>query len=291
MALVSAGYHIIESLCGRRQNWRLKVKLVRMWNMASVATLDDPYALQISFVDEKGGRIEGTVQKHNMLKFSRLMVEGHVYKVSRFGIIQNGGKFRAAGHDYKIIFNSNTQVSPCKEASIPHPGFAFSKTFDIKKTKGSLDYLLDFMGMVTAVSGEIRLNKEERVTRLVLLDLVEDMTSRGDYPVRRVCCDNSILTEYTDCVEDETPLKLKFAPLFTKIQQEEGNKCVLSLSPQCKRLLTDSETTPSSVGHSSSAGVVRLVAVVLKRNVEESVDESWELNKRVRGKGVKIEGD
>ncbi|KAJ1430876.1 hypothetical protein SESBI_07467 [Sesbania bispinosa] len=39
---------------------------------------------------------------------------------------------------------------------------------DIKKTK-------DFMGIVTAVSEEIRLNKEERVTHLVLLDLVDDM--------------------------------------------------------------------------------------------------------------------
>ncbi|KAJ1426550.1 hypothetical protein SESBI_10294 [Sesbania bispinosa] len=32
-----------------------------------------------------------------------------------------------------------------------------------------------FMGIVTTVSEEIRLNKEERVTRLVLLDLVDDM--------------------------------------------------------------------------------------------------------------------
>ncbi|KAJ1411077.1 hypothetical protein SESBI_21434 [Sesbania bispinosa] len=175
MALVSTtGYHSIDSLCGRRQNWRLKVKLVRKWNMAAVATPDDPYALQILFVDEEGGRIEGTIQKHLMLKFSRCLVEGHVYKVMNFGIIRSEGKLRASRHDYKIIFNSNTQVSPCQDASIPFLGLSFSKTSDIKKTKGSCDYLLDFMGMVTAVSEEIRVTKE-RVTRLVLLDLVDDM--------------------------------------------------------------------------------------------------------------------
>ncbi|KAJ1391698.1 Nucleic acid-binding, OB-fold [Sesbania bispinosa] len=175
MALVSVGFHTIQSLCGRRQNWRLKVKLVRIWSMAAVATPDDPYAMQMLFVDEEGGRIEGTVQKHNMQKFNWCMVEGQVYKVSKFGIIRNGGKFRAVGHDYKIMFNCNTQVSPCPEASIPFLGLSFTKTSYIKKTKGSSDYLFNFMGMLTGVLEEIRLNKEERVTRLVLLDLVDDM--------------------------------------------------------------------------------------------------------------------
>ncbi|KAJ1436221.1 Nucleic acid-binding, OB-fold [Sesbania bispinosa] len=109
------------------------------------------------------------------------------------------------------------------------------------------------------------------------------------FQVRRVCCDSSIKTEYKDCVDDETPLKLKFAPLFTKMEQEEGNKCVLDLSPQCKSLPSNAETTPSSCGQSSSAG--QPSSSGSKRDVEELGDESWELNKRARGKGVKNEGD
>ncbi|KAJ1382236.1 hypothetical protein SESBI_44436 [Sesbania bispinosa] len=37
MAMISGLYHPIRTLCGRRENWRLKVKLVRMWNMTPVA--------------------------------------------------------------------------------------------------------------------------------------------------------------------------------------------------------------------------------------------------------------
>ncbi|KAJ1384444.1 Nucleic acid-binding, OB-fold, partial [Sesbania bispinosa] len=33
-----------------------------------------------------GGRIEGTVQKHNMQKFNRCMIEGQVYKVSKYNL-------------------------------------------------------------------------------------------------------------------------------------------------------------------------------------------------------------
>ncbi|KAJ1399820.1 Fgenesh protein [Sesbania bispinosa] len=62
MALVSCGYHSVNNIC----SWRLKVNLVRIWNMCVVATPDDPFATRMVFVDEEGGRIEATVQKHNV---------------------------------------------------------------------------------------------------------------------------------------------------------------------------------------------------------------------------------
>ncbi|KAJ1420441.1 hypothetical protein SESBI_14354 [Sesbania bispinosa] len=38
MALVPVGFHTINKVCGRRENWGLIVKLVRVWNMCSIAT-------------------------------------------------------------------------------------------------------------------------------------------------------------------------------------------------------------------------------------------------------------
>ncbi|KAJ1443896.1 hypothetical protein SESBI_00069 [Sesbania bispinosa] len=137
--------------------------------MSSVASPDDPFALQMLFVDEEGGRIEATVQKHIMHKFSNSIVEGQVYRITRFGILRNGG------HDFKIIFNSNTQVIACPDIDIPLLGLALTKTSNIKRTRGFSDYLLDFMGIVTAISEETKLNKEGRVTRLMSIDLVDEM--------------------------------------------------------------------------------------------------------------------
>ncbi|KAJ1408009.1 hypothetical protein SESBI_23863 [Sesbania bispinosa] len=53
MALVLEHFHSIQNLCGHRKNWRLRVKLVRVWNMSSVATTNQPYGTQMVFVDKE----------------------------------------------------------------------------------------------------------------------------------------------------------------------------------------------------------------------------------------------
>ncbi|KAJ1377590.1 hypothetical protein SESBI_48732, partial [Sesbania bispinosa] len=53
MAMVPSHFHSIKSVCGIRQNWRLRVKLVRVLNMSSVATPNDPFATQMVFIDEE----------------------------------------------------------------------------------------------------------------------------------------------------------------------------------------------------------------------------------------------
>ncbi|KAJ1412213.1 Nucleic acid-binding, OB-fold [Sesbania bispinosa] len=132
MALVSGVFHVISSLCGRRQNWRLRVKLVRVWNMCSLARPNDPYALQMVFIDEEGED------------------KGHHFE---------------AAHVH------------CHSVPIPLSGLSLLKTSDIKKTNDCSDFLLDFMGVLTAVSEEINMNKQDRETRLMLLDLVDEMGS------------------------------------------------------------------------------------------------------------------
>ncbi|KAJ1425376.1 hypothetical protein SESBI_11087 [Sesbania bispinosa] len=176
MAMVPAGFHTINSLCGRRQIWRLRVKVVRLWNMCVVATPNDPFAMQVLLVDEEGGRIEATIKKQNMKKFANLLVEGQVYKIIDFGITSNFGKFRAAGHDYKLTFNGSTRIIPFPNVAIPFHGLSLTKSSDILKTKGRSDYLVDFMGVLTATSDEMTLvSKDGRETRLLLLDLVDEM--------------------------------------------------------------------------------------------------------------------
>ncbi|KAJ1405824.1 hypothetical protein SESBI_25589 [Sesbania bispinosa] len=53
MDLVSVGFHKVAILCGRRENWRLQVKLIRLWKMSAVATPDGPFAMHMLFVDQE----------------------------------------------------------------------------------------------------------------------------------------------------------------------------------------------------------------------------------------------
>ncbi|KAJ1426976.1 Nucleic acid-binding, OB-fold [Sesbania bispinosa] len=110
-----------------------------------------------------------------MAKFSHSLIEGQIYKITNFGILRNNRKFRTAVHEFKLIFNATTRLIPCQNVSILSCGFALVKSDAIKKTNGRSEYLIDFMGIVTAVSEEINLSKEGRETRLMLIDLVDEM--------------------------------------------------------------------------------------------------------------------
>ncbi|KAJ1375657.1 Nucleic acid-binding, OB-fold [Sesbania bispinosa] len=150
--------------------------------MASLAKLNDPYALEMVFIDEEGGRIEATVPKNFMMKFSQAVAEREVYRLSNFGLTENSGKFRAAHHEFKIVFNGGTKMIPCPSVNISASGFSLLKTSDINKTiNGCSDFLFDFMGVLTAVSEEITMKKQGRETRLILLDLVDEMLASTFY--------------------------------------------------------------------------------------------------------------
>ncbi|KAJ1380259.1 hypothetical protein SESBI_46154 [Sesbania bispinosa] len=173
MAMVLGLYHSIKSLCGMRQNWRLRVKLVRVWNMTSVAKPNDPYARQMVFIDEEGGRIEATVPKQHMNKFAHALVEGQMYMITNFGLLKNSGKFRAAVHEFKVIFNATTVLSPCQHFSIPSSRFALMKTDEIKRTQGRSDYLFHGHGIRRFRGDEVKQGGE--ADHLMLIDLVDEM--------------------------------------------------------------------------------------------------------------------
>ncbi|KAJ1404934.1 hypothetical protein SESBI_26229 [Sesbania bispinosa] len=146
MAMTTGCFHTVNNLCGCRENWRMRLKVVRVWNMCTVAKPDDPFATQMVFIDGEGGRIEVTVPKQHMQKFAKSVVEGEIYMVTNFRLNRNSGRFRACGHDYRMVFHTGTKVLRYHNISIPVPGFCFLKTSEIKKTHGRSDYLLDFIG-------------------------------------------------------------------------------------------------------------------------------------------------
>ncbi|KAJ1415607.1 Nucleic acid-binding, OB-fold [Sesbania bispinosa] len=130
--------------------------------------------LMLYFLWIKGGRIEATVGKQFIRKFDSCVVEGEVYKVTDFAIIKNLGKFRATSHGFKLVFNATTKLLPTLVGSIPFHGLSFLKTSDIMKTKGHSDYLLDYMGILTAVSDEMTMtSRDGREARLMQLELGE----------------------------------------------------------------------------------------------------------------------
>ncbi|XP_057453440.1 uncharacterized protein LOC130745283 [Lotus japonicus] len=109
-----------------------------------------------------------------MSKFQREIVEGNVYKVTHFTVVDNDGGYRATQHEYKVIFNSKTKLQIDQCDMIPRHGLTLKDTSEVKITMGESDFLIDIIGLVTAVSEEQKYPKGGNVTRKIEMEITDD---------------------------------------------------------------------------------------------------------------------
>ncbi|KAJ1377804.1 hypothetical protein SESBI_48489, partial [Sesbania bispinosa] len=133
-----------------------------------------------------GGKIQASIRKPMMKKFKNAIVEGGVYTMINFGVIRSAGNYRAAKHEYKLLFSGKTRLFPAQTELIPLNGLSLVNTEDVFKTNGDSNYLIDLVGLLTAVSGEKELITEGRKTRMIQLELTDEKgklqcTVFGDY--------------------------------------------------------------------------------------------------------------
>ncbi|KAJ1390722.1 Nucleic acid-binding, OB-fold [Sesbania bispinosa] len=186
MALVNGPIEMVRNICGVKDSWRLKVRVVRLWKSCSKNDPKNVFSLEMVLVDVEGARIQASICKLMIRKFANVIVEGEVYKMIYFAVVKNVGNFCATKHEFKLIFNSRTTVFRAESQLIPEFGLSLSSSEDIRNTKGEYEYLYDMMGLLTAVSAEINIVKDGKTTRLIVLELTDDKgkircTLFGDY--------------------------------------------------------------------------------------------------------------
>ncbi|KAJ1396443.1 glycine/betaine ABC transporter permease [Sesbania bispinosa] len=105
--------------------------------------------------------------------------------------------------------------------------------------------------------------------------------------VRKIYSDPCIIKEYKELIDDETPLKLKFAPAFSKFEHSGRKSCVIDLTPNTITIGSEPELTPPGSGQSSSTPCTANVSY--KRPVEGKDDEPCEKRKRGKAKLIKVD--
>ncbi|KAJ1393902.1 hypothetical protein SESBI_34579 [Sesbania bispinosa] len=160
-------YDQVGSVFPGRQNWRLKVRVVRVWEMYPI---DEPSR---TFSVEMGERIQASIRKPMMKKFAGSIIEGEAYKMLFFGIVRNPGSYRATKHECKLIFHPKTKISRRESSIISLHGLNLFNSEDIMTTNGQSDYLVDVIGVLTAISTEKRSFRDGRMTRVMQLELTD----------------------------------------------------------------------------------------------------------------------
>ncbi|KAL2894833.1 ATP-dependent DNA helicase CHL1, partial [Bienertia sinuspersici] len=82
------------------------VRIIRLWEVPNYNNPNVVDSIELVLIDEKGSRIQASIRKTIMQRFSNMVKEGSCRIIAKFGLISNIGKHRATNHSYKLNFFS-----------------------------------------------------------------------------------------------------------------------------------------------------------------------------------------
>ncbi|KAL2932045.1 Replication protein A 70 kDa DNA-binding subunit C, partial [Bienertia sinuspersici] len=102
--------NMINDLTPINEIWKIKVRIILLWEVPNYNNPNVVDSIELVLVDEKGSRIEASIRKTIMQRFSNMVNEGWCRIIAKFGLISNIDKHRATNHSYKLNFFFKTVV-------------------------------------------------------------------------------------------------------------------------------------------------------------------------------------
>ncbi|CAJ2664707.1 replication protein A 70 kDa DNA-binding subunit A-like [Trifolium pratense] len=169
-----------------RESWRVKVRVIRVWEVPNFLNPDQINSIEMVLIDEKGGKIHATIRKQLLYLFKNKISEGHVYKISYLAVAPSSGSYRTTLHPYKFFFQMKTKIQICQSDDIPNFGLSISNISDVCSHTIDYDFLVDVMGIMTGISVEREYIKDGRVTKMIVVELTDksgkcEIALFGDY--------------------------------------------------------------------------------------------------------------
>ncbi|PVH34860.1 hypothetical protein PAHAL_7G047400 [Panicum hallii] len=166
-------YNLLSQINPTRHNWRIKVRITRMWQVSGTSKGKDFSSLELVLIDEE----------KDLNKFSKSVVEGHRYYIRNFQVSKQERKFKAIPSTYTNFFTSWTIIEEiCSEVSVNLPRYIFNfvdyDDLDHRARHGQ--GLIDIIGQLTAVHPVVHsssLNGPSARRELELRDLSDRLLS------------------------------------------------------------------------------------------------------------------
>ncbi|KAL6558685.1 hypothetical protein OROMI_019035 [Orobanche minor] len=126
----------LDDLNENRIDWKVQVRCCRKWQVPAHGNFSE--SLELLLVDKFGTRIQASVKGYIIDRFMDLIIEGGLYLIEQFSVVDRPKIFPVAVLPFKISFHKNTYVGPTVSTRFPKMVFSFRSFSDIKS--GSSKY-------------------------------------------------------------------------------------------------------------------------------------------------------
>ncbi|PWA84263.1 replication protein A 70 kDa DNA-binding subunit B [Artemisia annua] len=104
---------------------KIVVSVISIWKSHPFGKPNQTWGVEVILQDQEGNRIQASIKADSMNRFNAILDEGSCYRISNFGVGENGGKFPLLSHKFKISFFKNTAVTRVNNFDNNQRGFCF----------------------------------------------------------------------------------------------------------------------------------------------------------------------
>ncbi|KAL2943672.1 tRNA pseudouridine synthase A, partial [Bienertia sinuspersici] len=149
------------------------VRVIKLWEVPNYINLEVIYSIELVLIHKQGSKIQESIQKTIMQRFSNMGKEGSCRIITKFGVVSNIGKQRATNPSYKINFLRDC-CRECEDVQIPLHGLDFTSFDKIMKNKVDDTILVDVIGEVTVIGDLVNVSKDSKPNYKLAIEL-EDL--------------------------------------------------------------------------------------------------------------------
>ncbi|WCJ18743.1 hypothetical protein M5689_001072 [Euphorbia peplus] len=143
----------LSSITKNSKNIRIKVRVARKWDFSSTYNPGQIFSFELLLLDEEGSSIQCTIPDQISETFRKQLLEGNIYHISGFNVIEARKVYRISTHPYRIRLPENAFVKEINEpnSNIPYDTFNFIDLSSVMERVSSVDFLCDTFGQAIRV--------------------------------------------------------------------------------------------------------------------------------------------
>nr|XP_009770374.1 PREDICTED: uncharacterized protein LOC104221090 [Nicotiana sylvestris] len=109
----------IKDVIISKMQWKLKVRVVRLWKVPDCFSLDTTFSIELALQDEKGDRIHASIGKSILHLFKTQIIELELYHMTNFIVCHNKEKFNTTKHRLRLTFTQRIIVVETTDPLFP----------------------------------------------------------------------------------------------------------------------------------------------------------------------------
>ncbi|XP_019262395.1 PREDICTED: uncharacterized protein LOC109240216 [Nicotiana attenuata] len=165
----------IKDITISKMQWKLKVRVVRLWEVPDRFNPGNILSIELVLQDEKGDRISASIGKSVLHLFKTQITELGLYHMANFIVCHNKEKFNSTKHMLRLTFTQRTTVAETSDPLFPMNIFDL-RPYDqlINKVDVNENELFDVIGEIVNFSEVHTQNQGGNSRKFMDIELEDD---------------------------------------------------------------------------------------------------------------------